>query len=68
MRVVDLEKVTELDQTIQDLLDQLTSLYKSRVELMDASTAKRQSSSRRKRTSRSRLDSIDLSGIDLSLK
>lgn len=72
MKVLDLQKVQEIDSHIQDLLNELTSLYQQRNELFagknDTHGRNVTRSQKTNRSTRVKLEDLDFSTFNLSLK
>lgn len=64
MKVADLPKIGEIDTTIQTLLNELTSLYQQREQLVHSKGTSKKTS----RKQRSHYDDIELSSLDLTLR
>ncbi len=70
MKVLDFQKVQEIDSHIQDLLSELSTLYRERNEIFSGADKETKAKKNRRiaQQSTTTLDNLDFSTFDLSLK
>lgn len=70
MKVLDFQKVQEIDSHIQDLLSELSTLYRERNEIFAGADKETKANKNRRITQQSTttLENLDFSTFDLSLK
>jgi|GEM_PF-552435 hypothetical protein len=70
MKVLDFQKVQEIDSHIQDLLSELSTLYRERNEIFSGADKETKAKKNRRiaQQSTTTLENLDFSTFDLSLK
>jgi hypothetical protein len=70
MKVLDFQKVQEIDSHIQDLLSELSTLYRERNEIFSGADKETKAKENRRiaQQSTNTLENLDFSTFDLSLK
>lgn len=70
MKVLDFQKVQEIDSHIQDLLSELSTLYRERNEIFSGADKEAKANKNRRiaKQSTTTLENLDFSTFDLSLK
>ena len=70
MKVLDFQKVQEIDSHIQDLLSELSTLYRERNEIFSGADKETKAKENRSiaQQSTNTLENLDFSTFDLSLK
>ena len=70
MKVLDFQKVQEIDSHIQDLLSELSTLYRERNEIFSGADKETKAKENRRiaKQSTTTLENLDFSTFDLSLK
>lgn len=70
MKVLDFQKVQEIDSHIQDLLSELSTLYRERNEIFSGADKETKAKKNRRiaKQSTTTLENLDFSTFDLSLK
>ena len=70
MKVLDFQKVQEIDSHIQDLLSELSTLYRERNEIFSGTDKETKAKKNRRiaKQSTNTLENLDFSTFDLSLK
>ena len=70
MKVLDFQKVQEIDSHIQDLLSELSTLYRERNEIFSGADKETKAKKNRRSAQQSTntLENLDFSTFDLSLK
>ena len=70
MKVLDFQKVQEIDFHIQDLLSELSTLYRERNEIFSGADKETKAKKNRRiaQQSTTTLENLDFSTFDLSLK
>ena len=70
MKVLDFQKVQEIDSHIQDLLSELRTLYRERHEIFSGADKETKAKENRRiaKQSTNTLENLDFSTFDLSLK